>query len=290
MTSIHKQLDRDRIVLYLLSAMFQVAGRNKAETGQKVKQSYFIHHISSTSFWNVFQCLWSNFQFHVQSVFFSFFLSTSCTSFCNWSLFPLGIIRWCTHPFRHQIHKLHQSTKNRPNYDIKHYITELKYVVVLTMLEQGPAGGAEVVSSPSHKLHVFLQLVIVSSWNGPLVHSPFAALLCREQGAGSREQGAGSREPFPDVLCRGAVLGASLLSLVVPKVFGFLLAAVVNVCLALASWSVPVVVDNATRILLVALGPEVKFYVFPVVLVAVRVCTDFSPSAEVAVASVEGHV
>jgi hypothetical protein len=73
-------------------------------------------------------------------------------------------------------------------------------------------------------------------------------------------------------------------------VFGFLLAAVVNVCLALGSWSVPVVVDNATRILLVALGPEVKFYVFPVVLVAVRVCTDFSPSAEVAVASVEGHV
>jgi hypothetical protein len=42
-------------------------------------------------------------------------------------------------------------------------------------------------------------------------------------------------EPFPDVLCRGAVLGASLLALVVPKVFCILLAAVVYVFLALAS-------------------------------------------------------
>jgi hypothetical protein len=46
-------------------------------------------------------------------------------------------------------------------------------------------------------------------------------------------------EPFPDVLCRVVVLGASLLALVVPEVFGVLLAAVVDVCLGPASLSVP---------------------------------------------------
>jgi hypothetical protein len=53
---------------------------------------------------------------------------------------------------------------------------------------------------------------------------------------------------------------------------------------------VPVVVDDTIRILLVALRSEVKLDVFPVVLVAVGVSTEFSPSAKDAVALVKGHV
>jgi hypothetical protein len=42
-------------------------------------------------------------------------------------------------------------------------------------------------------------------------------------------------EPFPDVLRWIVVLGDSLLALVVPEVFGVLLAAVGDICLAWAS-------------------------------------------------------